>query len=273
VPKRLQPTTAGRRLVLASLVAAAVTLATTTLGAPAARAAAGWSRSPASGIGGGTVHVASSSDTLCQGTQPATTTTTAAGTPTADAAAGAAPDPGAAGAAPAAAGGDTVSDGTEVRFWLAQETVAVALGTVPVTEGGAWSGTLTVPSREILAPGEYQMHARCVVDRPELDGVRTFDFEPLGFTVVEAPPPTTVEAPPELIPPITAVNPVEVRGEQITRPAAPPAAAAAPAATLPNTGDGTLGIALAGLGSLLVGGAALWWGARHARRHPAELLD
>ena len=121
------------------------------------------------------------------------------------------------------------------------------------------------------------MFVKCVIDRPELDGVRTYDFDPLGFTVVEAPPPTTVVAPTELVPPITAVNPVQVEGEQITRApstGADPAATASTATpTLPNTGDGTLGIALAGIGSLLVGGTALWWGARHARRHPAELLD
>jgi LPXTG-motif cell wall-anchored protein len=68
---------------------------------------------------------------------------------------------------------------------------------------------------------------------------------------------------------------VQVQGEQITRPATAtaPAATGAATATLPKTGDGTLGIALAGLGALFVGGAALWWGARHARRHPADLFD
>jgi LPXTG-motif cell wall-anchored protein len=88
-----------------------------------------------------------------------------------------------------------------------------------------------------------------------------------GATVVRGLDPTAL--------PRAAKNPVEVQGAQITRPtssaAAPTAANATP--TLPNTGDSTLGIALAGIGSLLVGGAALWWGARHARRHPTGVLD
>ena len=62
------------------------------------------------------------------------------------------------------------------------------------------------------------MFVKCVIDRPELDGVRTYDFDPLGFTVTEGPPPTTVEVPTELVPPLTVTNPVQVQGEQITRP-------------------------------------------------------
>jgi len=259
--------------VLGSLATLAIAFGAATLGAPIAGAVPGWSREPASGLGGGMVGVASSSASRCRLVQPTATTTTTTTTPVPSrpGGAGADPAPPAAPADPPTSGGDTVLDGTEVRVWLAREGVAVSLGTLPVTEGGAWSGRLTLPGPDVLTPGEYQMFVRCVIDRPELAGMRSFDFEPLGFTVVEAPPPTTVVAPPELVPPITAVNPVEVQGEQITRATDPAPAAAAP--TLPNTGDGTLGVALAGIGSLLVGGAALWWGARHGRRHPADLLD
>lgn len=270
-------TAAHRRVMSGSVVAAALTVGAVALGATSAGGAdAGWSRAPASGIGGGTVQVASSASTLCQWIQPTN------------------PDPGAApdGSAPASdpasatgglpdasattPSGDTVYDGTEVRIRLSQDGVEIPLPTLDVSPGGAWSGTITLPGADQLVPGEYEMFAKCVIDRPELDGVRTYDFDPLAFTVVEAPPPTTVEIPTELIPPITAVNPVQVQGEQLTRPTAPVASstAAASAATLPNTGDGTSETALAGLGALLVGGAALWWGARHGRRQPStDLAD
>ena len=280
MPKRLESTTTGRRVMHASLVVATLALGAAALGAPAAGADTGWSRVPASGLAGGTVQVASSSSTLCQWTQPAGTGAPAAATPTApDPAAPAASPPegtgttGNADAAPTAR--DVTYDGTDVLVRLSRDGVDIPLGRLPVLPGGAWSGSLTVPAVDVAPPGEYQIFAKCVIDRPELDGIRTYDFDPLGFTVVEAPPPTTVEAPPVLVPPATAENPVEVQGAQITRPtssaAAPTAANATP--TLPNTGDSTLGIALAGIGSLLVGGAALWWGARHARRHPTGVLD
>jgi LPXTG-motif cell wall-anchored protein len=266
---RLVSTTASRRLLSGCVVAGALIAAVVTSGAIAAAADAGWSRVPASGIGGGTVDVASSATTLCQWTQPAPT----GGPPLTPG------DPG--GPAPTVPGGattpggDTVYDGTGVRVRLAREGVDVPLGTLAVTQGGAWSGTVTLPGTDRLVPGEYLLFVTCVIDRPELDGVRTYDFYPLPFTVVEAPPPTTVEVPVELVPPITAVNPVQVQGEQITRGAtAAPAGATAASPTLPNTGDGTLETAAAGIGALLVGGAALWWGARHGRRHPpADLAD
>jgi len=270
---RLATTTAFRRRLLSGsvvvVVAAAAALAT---GGGIAAADSGWSRSPGSGIGGGTVDVASSPSTLCQWIQPAglgdppptsgdpTTTSTS-------------PAP----AATATPSGDTVYDGTEVRVRLVQDKVEVPVAAFAVTPGGAWSGTVTLPGTGTLPPGTYDLFVKCVIDRPELDGVRTYDFDPLSFTVAEAPPPTTVEPPVELVPPITAVNPVQVQGVQVTRPASTPAAkpvAAAATATLPNTGDGTLETALAGLAALTVGGAALWWGARHGRdRAEADLLD
>ena len=264
---RLATTTATRRRLLSGsavvVAAAAVALAT---GVGIAAADSGWSRSPASGIGGGTVDVASSPSTLCQWIQPA-----GLGDPTTTSTSDPAPE------ATAPPSGDTVYDGTEVRVRLVQDKVEVPLASFAVTPGGAWSGTVTLPGTATLPPGTYDLFVKCVIDRPELDGVRTYDFDPLPFSVDEAPPPTTVEPPVELVPPITAVNPVEVQGVQVTRPPATPAAkpaVAAATATLPNTGDGTLETALAGLAALAVGGAALWWGARHGRSRPeADLLD
>jgi LPXTG-motif cell wall-anchored protein len=240
--------------------------------APVAGAESGWSRVPASGIGGGTVDVASSPASLCQWVQPADP----------DAAATTAPDVGT--VLPpdtaAAADGDTTYDGTAVRVRLTRDGVDTPLTTFDVEAGGAWGGTITLPTDAALTPGDYELFAKCVVDRPELDGVRSYDFDPLPFTVVEAPPPTTT-VPVEIIPPVTVTNPVEVQGAQLSRPAATAGAApavanqrSAPAATLPNTGDGTLETALAGLGALVVGAGALWLGARHGRRHPsADLVD
>jgi LPXTG-motif cell wall-anchored protein len=274
VRHRLEATTAtGRRVLLGSAVTAALTLAVVMLGVPVAGADSGWSRVPSSGLGGGTVDLASSSTTLCQWTQPAAAAVPAPGDPT-PAATDASPT------SPAAdpATGDVVYDGTEVQVRLSHAGGDVPVGTLPVMHGGAWSGTVTVPGTDVLTPGDYDLFVKCVIDRPELDGVRTYDFDPLPFTVTESPPPTTVDAPPELIPPVTVTNPIEVQGEQITRPAATPAATAATptaaTATLPNTGDGTLETALAGIAALLVGAGALWLGARHGRRHPsADLAD
>jgi LPXTG-motif cell wall-anchored protein len=270
VRQLLESTTARRRRVMVgSVVGATFALFVTALGAGPAAADAGWSRVPESGLGGGTVRVASSSTSLCQWVQPADPTPVETSATTAPAL-----DPSAAPPLVPAAE-DVTYDGTEVLVRLTRDGVDVPLGRLPVTEGGAWSGTLTIPANNVAIPGEYDLVVRCVIDRPELDGLRSYDFDPLPFTVTEGPPPTTIEIPTEIPPPLTISNPVQVQGEQLER-AAPaatnPTAAAAP--TLPNTGDGTVAIAIAGIGSLLVGVAALWWGARHARRHPsADLAD
>ena len=166
-------------------------------------------------------------------------------------------------------GGDTVYDGTEVRVRLWRDGVDTPLTTLTVASGGAWSGTVRLPDAAQLTTGDYQLFAKCVIDRPELDGVRTYDFDPLPFTVVEAPPPTTVVTTPvELVPPITAVNPVrwrvrssiarhrDRRGRELGDRGRHPA----------EHRDGTLETTLAGLGALLVGAAALWWGARARAR-------
>jgi LPXTG-motif cell wall-anchored protein len=273
VLQRLTTTAMRRRMVLGSVMGAVMALTATALGAGVAGADSGWSRVPSSGLAGGTVDVASSSSTLCQWIQPADAGGTSADTASTQ------PAPGTGGGSAEAvpSDGDVVYDGTEVQVRLSQGGTDVPLGELPVAIGGAWSGTVTLPTGDALRPGAYDLFVKCVIDRPELDGLRTYDFDPLGFTVTEGPPPTTVEVPTELVPPLVATNPVQVQGEQITRPAttpAPaPAATTATSPTLPNTGDGTVGIALAGFGALLVGGAALWWGARSARRHAPDLLD
>ncbi|MEO6468295.1 MAG: LPXTG cell wall anchor domain-containing protein [Acidimicrobiia bacterium] len=235
--------------------------------APHAAAASTWSRNPDSSLAGGRVRVASSAETLCQWVQPGepsapdtSPTTVADPTPTST----------------TTASGDVTYDGVRVELRLEPPGggTAVALGSVNVTSGGAWSGTVTIPAAEVAPPGEYDLLAHCVVDHPQLDGVRSFDFDPLSLTIVEGPPPTTTTIPTELIPPITVTNPVQVEGEQINRPAAtpsssPPSAKAATAVpTLPKTGDGTLAVALAGLGALLLGAGALWYGNRQNLRHP-----
>ena len=275
--QRLKTTATRPRMVLGSVVSVAMALTATALGAGVAGADSGWSRVPSSGLAGGTVDVASSSTTLCQWIQPANAGATAGTTGADTVTTQPVPAAGVGAAAAVPADGDVVYDGTEVQVRLSQGGTDVPLGQLPVAEGGAWSGTVTLPAADVLRPGAYDLFVKCVIDRPELDGVRTYDFDPLGFTVTEGPPPTTVEVPTELVPPLVATNPVQVQGEQITRPAAAtapaPAATTATSPTLPNTGDGTVGIALAGLGALLVGGAALWWGARSARRHAPDLLD
>jgi len=232
-----------------------------------AGAASTWSRNPDSALAGGRVRVASSAETLCQWVQPGeppapdTSPTTVADpttttTPTDS--------------------GDVTYDGVRVELRLEPPGggTAVALGSVTVTSGGAWSGAVTIPAAETAAPGSYDLLAHCVVDDPQLDGVRSFDFDPLSFTIVEGPPPTTITIPTELIPPITVNNPVQVEGEQISRPAAtgssnsPSANATAAVPTLPKTGDGTLAVALAGLAALLLGASALWYANRQNLRHP-----
>ena len=244
-----------RRVVLGAAVtgclAAMVAFAT-----PAA-ADPGWSASPTSALPGGTVRVASSPSALCQSralpTDPTTDPTTDATTaPTVSST-----DP----ATPTA----TATDGTRVELRLDATGGPGMLGSVPVTAGGAWSGTFTVPETTVVAPGTYDLVARCVID-----AATAFDFDAISFTIVEGPPPTTLEIPTELVPPVTAINPVHVQGAQLgrgTTASNSSGTAATPAATLPNTGDGTLGVALAGLAALLLGGVTLWFGARHGRQH------
>lgn len=227
----------------------------------AAAAGAGWSRSPSAGIAGATIRVASSPTTLCQWlapTPPPTTPTSTAAT----AAANTATPPDNLGAT---ATGDPIPyDGVRVELRLERDGVAIPLGDVGVTSGGAWSGSVTVPAAHVAPAGTYELLAHCVVDDPALDGIFSFDFDPLGFVIADAPPPTTVTVPTEIGEPATATNPVQVQGADLDR----PAVAAKPAAavpTLPNTGDGTLAVALAGFGALLLGALALWWGARTSR--------
>ncbi len=57
-----------------------------------------------------------------------------------------------------------------------------------------------------------------------------------------------------------------MQGAQVTRAAAN---TATEGPTLPRTGDGTLAVGLAGIAAVGVGGVALWWGARAARRSRA----
>ena len=268
MPHRKRTSTMQRRLTT-SIALTSVALA---LGAfaPHAAAASSWSRNPDSALAGGRVRVASSAETLCQWVQP--------GTPTApDTSPTTIADPPTTATSPTTGSGDVTYDGVRVELRLEPSGggTAVALGSVEVTSGGAWSGAVTIPAVEQAPPGNYDLLAHCVVDDARLDGVRSFDFDPLGFTIVEGPPPTTITIPTELIPPITVTNPVQVQGEQISRPAAatgssnsPSANAAAAVPTLPNTGDGTLAVALAGLGALLLGAGALWYGNRQNLRHP-----
>ena len=237
---------------------------------PAAAAGAGWSRSPSAGIEGATIRVASSPTTLCQWVAPTPPPTM----PTSTTSTSATPDPGAETPSDTpvttAAGDPIVYDGVRVEFRLEHDGLAIPMGRVPVTSGGAWAGSVQVPAPNIAPAGTYDLLAHCVVDDPALDGVRSFDFDPLTFVVTDAPPPTTVTIPTEIGEPVTITNPVQVQGGRLERPVAtaranPAAAAAVP--TLPNTGDGTLTVAIAGFGALLLGGFALWWGTRSARGH------
>ncbi len=257
-----------RRQLTTGLAFTAALLALGTF-SPHAAAASTWSRNPDSSLAGGRVRVASSSETLCQWIQPGVP-------PTPDTSPTTIAEPSTTSTTPATApnGGDVTYDGVRVEFRLEPDSggPAVALGSVTVTSGGAWSGTITIPGVELAPPGSYDLLAHCVVEDAQLDGVRSFDFDPLSLSIVEGPPPTTITIPTELIPPITVTNPVEVQGEQISRPAGttstPSTNAAAAAPTLPKTGDGTLAVALAGLGALLLGAGALWFGNRQNLRHP-----
>lgn len=167
-----------------------------------------------------------------------------------------------------AVGDPVVYDGIRVELRLERAGAAIPLGEVAVTPGGAWSGTVTIPQAAVAPPGDYEFLAHCVVDDPALDGVRSFDFDPMTFTIAESPPPTTITIPTEIGEPITVTNPLEVQGAQLTRgTGAANTAAAVP--TLPKTGDGTLAVALAGIGALVLGTGALWWGSKRSGASPS----
>ena len=225
--------------------------------APHAAASESWSRSPPSALGGTPVRVASSADTLCQWRAPApasgpapTVPSSATSNATSNAALSA-----------TAVGDPIVYDGTRVELRIDRDGVSIPLGAVDVTPGGAWSGTVTAPAATVAPAGNYLLMAHCVVDNPALDGVRSFDFDPLPFTVADAPPPTTVTLPTEIGDAVSVTNPVQVQGAQLDRRATSHHTSAT-GPTLPKTGDGTLTVALAGLGALVIGAAALWWGSR-----------
>lgn len=212
-------------------VAGAITTAVLVLGSGPA---AGWTSNPTSGLPGAPVRFVSAPDELCVWDETV-------------------PD------------GSAVTryDGVRVEITLG----GLPIGAVPVSPGGAWAGTLRVPA---VTAGDHPVTARCIVTDPALPGGRTVDYATGTFAVAEAAPPVTVTtAPPVEIPPAEVVTPAVVSDRRAargtTRPATLPLTGPAPA-TLPETGDGTLLTALAGLASLGIGAAALWWG---GRRRPA----
>lgn len=253
--------TAGIRRRNISAAALTASLLTLVAFAPHAAASESWSRSPASAIGGTPVRVASSADTLCQWRAPAPASSPAPTAPS-DAPTDTALNTTSNSEIRATAAGDpVVYDGTRVEFWLDLVGASVSLGAVDVTPGGAWSGAITVPAATVAPAGNYVLRAHCVVDNPALDGIRSYDFDPLAFTIVEAPPPTTITVPTEIGDAISVTNPVQVQGAQLNRGAVSHRSTAT-GATLPKTGDGTLTVALSGLAALTLGAAALWWGSR-----------
>lgn len=236
-----------RRLVL-SAVTAAVIVAGWTAGTPVGATSPAWTARPSAGPVGAAIAVASGPGDECQWVQPVQPGST-----------------------------DLVHyDGTRVELRLRGAAI-VALGQVPVGTGGAWSGTVHVPAGAVS--GSYELVARCVVDDPALDGVRSYDFDPRAFAVL-APPTTTlpVEIPPPVVvtaappsPPSTPVPTKQAR-RRTTRSTAAAATLPNTGPELPNTGNGTLPVALAGLGALAIGGLALWWGGRTRPapdRHPS----
>lgn len=242
-----------------SIAAAALTgsLLTLMAFAPHAAASENWSRSPASAIAGTPVRVASSADTLCQWFLPASASGATPIVPSSTP-----PTALSSTAISARSVGDPIAyDGTRVEFRLDRLGVSIPLGAVDVTPGGAWSGTVTVPAATIAPAGNYLLRAHCVIDNPALDGIRSFDFDPLAFTVADAPPPTTITIPTEIGDAISVTNPVQVQGAQLNRRASSHRSTAT-GATLPKTGDGTLTVALSGFAALILGAAALWWGSR-----------
>ncbi len=251
------------RTVIAAAALTAGLVSLVALAPHAAAGATGWSRSPAAGIAGASIRVASTPTALCQWLAPTPPATDPTTQPAGSVPATGTTDP----AAPAAnAVGDPIPyDGTRVEFRLDHAGVSIPLGHVTVDPGGAWAGSVAVPAASTAPAGGYDLIGRCVVNDPALDGVRSFDFDPMPFVVADAPPPTTVTIPTEIGEPITVTNPTQVQGTQLTRPAAAVKATAAAVPTLPNTGDGTLAVGLAGFGALLLGGLALWWGTRAGR--------
>lgn len=246
--------------VLTTFGAAAIVAGTGLAGA-----ATGWTRTPGAGFAGASVHVASSADTLCHWDPPPPSEPSAESGRT-NATADAAPVEASTTSTTSTTTGSTGVDGVRVELRLARLGVNVPVGSVPVTSGGAWAGDFTVPPVDRTPAGGYQLIPTCVVDDASLPGVVTFDFDPQSFGIVEGPPPTTVTAPPTIPPPATVDNDTQVQGAQVTRAAAN---TATEGPTLPRTGDGTLAVGLAGIAAVGVGGVALWWGARAARRSRA----
>lgn len=260
---RTRTTTPGTRIRLGAVLTA-FGAAGIVAGASLAGAATGWTRTPGAGFAGASIHVASSADTLCLWEPPQDPQLSAAAdTPTV--AADPAPGGGSAdtSSTTSTTTGSTGVDGVRVELRLTRLGIDVPVGSVPVTSGGAWAGDFTVPPVDQAPAAGYQLIPTCVVDDASLPGVISFDFDPQSFGIVEGPPPTTVTAPPTIPPPVTVDNSTEVQGARATRAAAN---TATQGPTLPRTGDGTLAVGLAGIAAVGVGGAALWWGARAARR-------
>jgi LPXTG-motif cell wall-anchored protein len=168
-------------------------------------------------------------------------------------------------------------DDSSVSLGLEGSGTSTSLGTIAVDSGGAWQGSVTIP---IVAPGDYDLVARCTVDAPALDSARSFEFAHRSFRVTDNdPPPTTTAAPPEIgsaititAPPTTAAPPVQLGGgATLVLPDTGPSTTD-PRPSLPNTGRATLPLTFLGLGALLSGAAALWWAGRRGSPESAHAV-
>ena len=113
---------------------------------------------------------------------------------------------------------DRVVDGTVVELRLEASGRSVALTSVPVTAGGAWAGTFTVPDAATAPAGTYELIARCVVDDPSSMACGRSSSIRCPSTSSRARHRRRSRSRPSSIPPTTVMNPVDVRAHSSTAP-------------------------------------------------------
>jgi hypothetical protein len=154
--------------------------------------------------------------------------------------------------------------GTSVQIALRRLQVTIPLGQVAVAADTTWRGAVTIAADVNAPPATYELVARCIVDNPELPGVRTFEYDPRRFTITTppAPPPPTPPPPPTTPPPPATPDPVGTPANRGATPSVQVLGAVADRRTgLTTVTGGTLVATGAPTGALLAaGGLALLLG-------------
>ncbi len=172
--------------------------------------------------------------------------------------------------------------GTAVQIALRRLGVTIPLGEATVASDTTWHGAVTIPADLNAPPAVYDLIARCIIDNPDLPGVRSFEYDPRSFTITAPPPPPPPPRPPPPPPspapsthdpaalPGTGAPSVQVLGAVVDRRSG---LTTVTGGTLAVTGVPNDVLAAVGGLALALGAIAVGWGRADRRaRRPGDVL-